>query len=247
MIEEIAIIGNGRVGNYLAQAFSAEGLSVNHYARNPRSQSEQDLQNYQAQEDLCLLCVSDQAIATLSKQLPFGDTIVAHVSGATSLHSIDKHHPSRAIFYPLMSFSDAVKVELRAIPFCLEANNDQVLAQLTAFAKAQGLKSVTMNDTDRAHLHLAAVLAHNFSQHLFQKAYEILAQRGIDFQLMQGLLQQMTAAIDGRPPKEKQTGPAVRRDQVTIDKHLSLIDDPQLKGLYQHLTDSIIRSDETEL
>lgn len=247
MIEKLAIIGNGRVAQYLGTAFEKKGMAVSRYARNPRREEEKTLEAYSAKEDLCLLCVSDQALAKVSQFLPSGDIIVAHVSGAMPLSSIDHRHPERAIFYPLMSISSSSEIVLEEIPFCLDASVPSTLERLGNFAEAQGLHWKVMNDADRAHLHLAAVLAQNFSQHLFQKAYEVMAKRGLDFQLLKALLQQMTANIDQGAPQEKQTGPAVRRDQETIDKHLALIEEPALKNLYQQLTKSIIRSDEKEL
>ena len=40
-------------------------------------------------------------------------------------------------------------------------------------------------------------------------------------------------------PQNSQTGPAIRRDQKTIDKHIDLLIDDDLKKLYLILTNSI--------
>jgi predicted short-subunit dehydrogenase-like oxidoreductase (DUF2520 family) len=41
------------------------------------------------------------------------------------------------------------------------------------------------------------------------------------------------------PPREAQTGPAVRYDKNVIDKHLQMIEDVDMKTLYQLLSQSI--------
>jgi uncharacterized protein DUF2520 len=51
-------------------------------------------------------------------------------------------------------------------------------------------------------------------------------------------------------PAEMQTGPAIRGDVSTIQKHLSLLKDfPQLKNVYEMMSESIlaIRSDASKV
>ena len=45
-------------------------------------------------------------------------------------------------------------------------------------------------------------------------------------------------------PENTQTGPAIRNDQKTIEKHLGLLSDENIKKLYLNLTTSIQRNHE---
>jgi len=48
--------------------------------------------------------------------------------------------------------------------------------------------------------------------------------------------------VKDHSPAEVQTGPALRNDVFTLDKHLRLLSDhPKLKYIYLKLTDSIMK------
>ena len=44
-------------------------------------------------------------------------------------------------------------------------------------------------------------------------------------------------------PENSQTGPAVRQDKKTINKHLEMLTDQNLKNLYLNLTSSIQKNE----
>jgi predicted short-subunit dehydrogenase-like oxidoreductase (DUF2520 family) len=247
MEKKVDLIGNGNVAQYFWAAFKAAGITVDIWARNPRNLEQKYLPDYQGDSTLTLLCVNDEAIAEVSESLPKTTGVVAHVSGSAPLNVLSSKHAERAIFYPLMSLSPSVKTQLREIPFCLEANTNETLIELEKFTASFSGKAYRVNSKQRPYLHLAAVVAHNFSNHLFHKAYIICQQQQLNFEMLQPLLKQAVGNLGAFDPQLLQTGPAVRKDESTLNKHLKLIENKRLKEIYSLLTKSIQESHETKL
>src|SRR6188768_3418182 len=72
----LAIVGNGRVGNALARAFTEAGIDV----EGPLARGEQPA------SDVVLLCVPDAEIANVAAAVDA--RMVGHVSGATPLDAL---------------------------------------------------------------------------------------------------------------------------------------------------------------
>ena len=96
-----------------------------------------------------------------------------------------------------------------------------------------------MDSNKREALHLAAVLVNNFTNHLFTEAKNLCASHQLPFNLLLPLIKETVDKLDVLLPQEAQTGPAIRNDQHTIEKHLNLIGDPVLKKIYLTLTSAI--------
>ena len=72
-------------------------------------------------------------------------------------------------------------------------------------------------------------------------AEDFCKKEGVDFTLLYPLIQETANRITQFSPLDVQTGPAIRNDLYTIDKHLKLLSThPKLKYIYLKLTDSIM-------
>jgi predicted short-subunit dehydrogenase-like oxidoreductase (DUF2520 family) len=97
-----------------------------------------------------------------------------------------------------------------------------------------------VNSENRKHIHLAAVFACNFSNHLFQIASEILKENQLPFELLLPLIQETVAKLQVMDPAAAQTGPAIRNDQATLAAHVTLLKDhPQWEAIYSILSAQI--------
>ena len=62
----------------------------------------------------------------------------------------------------------------------------------------------------------------------------------LDFNLLKPLIGETAQRLAFTSPRSVLTGPAVRKDDVTIEKHLQLLaGHPALKHIYEQLTGSI--------
>jgi predicted short-subunit dehydrogenase-like oxidoreductase (DUF2520 family) len=247
MITELNIIGNGQAANFLTRAFTREQIKVYQWARNPKKNGQKPLSAFRESAPLTLLCITDDAVAAVSENLPAIEGMLAHTSGSVALSAIAQKHLHRAIFYPLMSLSADAQTPLQQVPFCLEADHPADLKGLEQFVQQFGGKHYRVNSQQRPYLHLAAVLAHNFSNHLFAKAYQVCQSQNLNFELLKPLLQQAVANLGTINPAQLQTGPALRGDEETLNTHRQKIKDPLTLEIYNLLTSSIQKSHEEEL
>ncbi|SNR34443.1 Predicted oxidoreductase, contains short-chain dehydrogenase (SDR) and DUF2520 domains [Lutibacter agarilyticus] len=188
--------------------------------------------------DIYIICVSDNAISKVSKQLNFEGKLVVHTSGATDL-AVLKCNANKGVLYPLQSFSKDKKVDFSEVPFCLEAENSKDLELLQKITNAIGSPSYKINSEQRKTLHVAAVFVNNFVNHLYQIGNEICSKEHIPFEILAPLIKETALKIEDLTPFEAQTGPAKRNDTKTIETHLSLLTNNQQK-IYTLLTQSII-------
>ncbi len=213
------------------------------HARNPEKilpwysgPLSQNLENLQTC-DLVLIAVSDDAIAEVSRSLPFTGVLVAHTSGSRPLEDIDpKNRP--ASFYPLQTFSRGRDLDYASIPVFLEAAAIDDYELLEQAALALGT-SQRLAFAQRRAVHLSAVFACNFANHMFAIAEEICAENQVPFHALRPLIWETAQKVLELSPKVAQTGPAVRGDQKTIAAQLSSLQGSRAK-IYQTITQSII-------
>lgn len=98
-------------------------------------------------------------------------------------------------------------------------------------------------DDTRMKLHVAAVIVSNFPNHLYALAEDYCEKEGLDFKQLVPLIEETASRIKDISPKQAQTGPAIRHDKETLQKHIELLKEhPQLKNIYLLLTESIQQS-----
>lgn len=194
--------------------------------------------------DLLLLAVSDKAIGEVARQLVgagFFKTLMVHCSGATPQLVFEGTGAERyGVFYPLQTFTKNRPVDFAKIPICVSANTPADAAQLMALAKKTGGNAVEMADEQREVLHVAAVFINNFTNHLATISYGLLASQSLAPSLLQPLLEETVAKIATGNPAAMQTGPAIRGDRPTVERHLALLNGhPDWQRVYEAMTASI--------
>lgn len=248
------LIGSGNLAYHAYRALSqAEGVElVAVAARNaealsgfgadtPRASLEAPLPG----ADLYLLAVSDKAIAPLAARLAFGNGMAVHTSGAQDLGVLDGV-PRRGVFYPLQTFSKGRPMGFEGLPVLLEAASESDVKQLEQLACALGARAFRADSAQRLRIHLAAVFANNFTNHLAYLGESICRDGGIDPDVLQPLLLETVAKAVELGAFEAQTGPARRGDQATLERHRELLKDPVMRELYDQLTQSIQTTYEPE-
>jgi len=101
-------------------------------------------------------------------------------------------------------------------------------------------KVILAGDKERMKLHVAAVIVSNFTNHLYKLAEDYCKKEGLDFKQLIPLIEETAQRLKAISPSDTQTGPAVRRDDPTIQQHLSILERyPHLKKIYEMMTESI--------
>ncbi|MDB5196437.1 MAG: hypothetical protein JWP88_808 [Flaviaesturariibacter sp.] len=247
---DIVIIGTGNTATVLGKKLKAGGHRiVQVFGRDAKEASSlayklgTESTNYWSvvnrEADIYLLAVSDIAIEELLQELQLGEKTIVHTAAAVSKEILKDTAKHYGVFYPLQSLKKSA-AHLPEIPIIIDASDAQTLDLLENLGQTISGKVVEGDDAYRLKLHLAAVFCNNFTNHLYALMQEYCEKKGIDFKLLIPLIQETAMRLDEMPPSQAQTGPAVRRDTATIEKHLALLEeDDRLKDVYALLTKSI--------
>jgi len=190
--------------------------------------------------DIYLISVSDMAFGEILNEVNFNNKLIAHTAGSIHIDELKKYSANYGVFYPLQTFSKYRDVNFAEIPFCIEANsseNEQLLVEL-ALTISKDVRVITSEQ--RKQLHLAAVFASNFVNHMYSIAGEILQQKDLPFDIIRPLISEAASKVKNMTPRAAQTGPAVRNDKNIINEHLSMLNgSPKLRKMYSMLSENI--------
>ena len=246
----ITIIGSGNVGSALALSLSKSGhrimeiggrnkKTVAALAKKVKASTVTDLKKI-SPVDLIIICVNDQQLVDVAATIPFTTIPVVHTSGATSINVL-KRFKICGVLYPVNTITKD-HTSFAGTPFCIDSNSTKLTSSLKLVVKDLQGKASIITDRQRFIIHLAAVFANNFSNALFQSAYDLLKKEKLSFSLLQPLIETTVANIKTNNPVTVQTGPALRGDTVTMKKHLQLLEkDAELKKVYQLLSALILK------
>ncbi len=247
----VTIIGSGRVAGSLCEAISGSSYELREVcARNEaRGRALADAFGcgycadpaYAADADIYIISVKDDAIGEVASRLkPPKGAIVVHTAGSVAMSALPGSF-CRGVFYPLQSFPEGRKINFREVPLFLEADTPEVMARLKAFASELSYSVAEAGSEERARLHLAAVFASNFTNHMYAIGEEILRESGIDPKVLGPLIMETAAKAAAAPAARiVQTGPAVRGDAKTMEaQRRRLSSRPELLSLYEIISKEI--------
>ena len=249
---KIAIVGAGNVASFFAKKFHAAGCTIvsitsknlNHaqsLASEVQALASNNLSTIPSDIDYLLFAVSDDALKACVDQVPASNHFCwLHTSGSVSNAIFEEKTNRYGVFYPLQTFSKSVSLQQEKFPVLIEASSNDVQKSLENLATQIQLTTKYVNSDNRKYIHLAAVFACNFSNHLFQIASEILKENQLSFDLLLPLIQETVAKLQILDPAAAQTGPAIRNDLATLAAHITLIKDhPQWEAIYSLLSAQI--------
>lgn len=192
--------------------------------------------------DLYLLAVPDDAAAQVLAAAHWPENaLVAHTSGALPLAVFEAQPAVRgAVFYPLQTFSPGRAIDWPTVPLLLEAAHAADLPVLHEAAASLSQRVLQVGTAQRQQLHVAAVFASNFTNHLLGIADALLTDAQLPADLLTPLVRETVDKALHNPPFQVQTGPASRHDVATIATHAAaLAAYPRWQALYAQLTASI--------
>jgi predicted short-subunit dehydrogenase-like oxidoreductase (DUF2520 family) len=250
-LNSIVILGAGNVAFHLTRALIENTLNVrqifNRTLEHAKEIGEANRISYTdkiseiEKADLYIIACADSGIEEFSHYIPYDDVLVVHTSGSSPM-SVLKGDYRKGVLYPLQTFSKDRVMRYDNIPFFIEAENPDDLKKLSDVANRVSNEVHELEFAARMQVHMTGVWANNFVNHLYYIAGNICEQNNVPFDVLVPIIQETANKVIEMSPKDAQTGPAKRGDQVIIDRHLdALQDDSRLLQIYQILTDSIKR------
>lgn len=189
--------------------------------------------------DLYIVALSDTALYSITSWLNTGNKLVVHTAGSVPMDVLSGCSTNYGVLYPLQSLRKEMK-SIPEIPFLIEGNTADDLCLIEELASDLSNTVVKMNSEDRMRLHIGAVMVSNFTNYLYARTAEYYKDQKLDFRLLLPLMKESVSRLEYVDPVEMQTGPAVRNDQPTIQKHLRLLSDKKdLAELYKRFSEEI--------
>lgn len=248
----IGIIGLGNLGWNLALRLHQSKFNVtsvygerNEPNRKFAKQIEAKLVKSPAEvadkNELIFLCVPDDHIIDVAKQLDGKHLRVCHCSGSTPL--IEGNFKGSGVLYPFQTFTKYFAVEWSAITTFVQGIDKDTTEQLMHIASKISSDAVEVAFEQRRAIHIAGVIGANFTNHLLAKTSELLDKNGIEFEVLKPLMEETVRKAFEHGPAGAQTGPARRQDHEVIKKHLELLaHDSELHELYKRMSNGIMES-----
>lgn len=251
MIRSVAIIGAGNVASHLGKALKRAGIEIRSISSLHPEHAEKlagqlgvahagfiDNDSF-AGVDAIIISVKDDAIAGIVSELSVNDAILIHTSGGVPAEVLGKGSPRYGIIYPLQTFTKNRELDFAEIPLFIEASDEETLSEIKELSEKLSSTVTEADSAQRKILHVAAVFACNFTNHLYDIASRIMDEAGLPYSMLHPLIKETAAKAVSMPPSQAQTGPAVRGDRQVMNAHLEKINDDKLKELYRALSDSI--------
>lgn len=244
---QIVVIGTGNVANVLGNKFRNAGHEILQvFGRNKISAIEltnelnagycNDWKDINKNAELYLIAISDNGIADVVEKLNGVNGMIVHTAGSVTKEILNRSGSTYGVLYPLQTLRKE-KLDYEQLPLLIDANNSDTIKRLEQFARTISTDVHIANDDERLKLHTAAVIASNFTNCLYDLVFDFCQKESISFDLLLPIIRETATRLNIYSPENVQTGPAIRGDLATIDKHLALLSDyPSLKEVYILMT-----------
>jgi predicted short-subunit dehydrogenase-like oxidoreductase (DUF2520 family) len=172
--------------------------------------------------DVLVIATPDAEVARVAAAvIPVAGTVVLHLSGSLGLDVLGPHD-RRASLHPLVPLPtpEVGAVRLRSgVTFAVAG--DPVARRL---ALDLGGQPVVVADEVRSNYHAAATIAANHLVALLGQVERVAATAGLPLTAFAGLIHAAADDALALGPHQALTGPAVRGDWTTIDRHRSVLE-----------------------
>ncbi len=249
---KIVIIGTGNVATVLGKKLTTAGHSIMQvYGRNREAAMTlanqfsatacSSIEAIEQEAELYIAAIADSALTDIAAHLQLQNQLLVHTAGAVSINIFKEVSANYGVFYPFQSIRKEIE-PMPELPIMVDANTTAAKEQLLSIAKTISQKVSIANDAARMRYHLCAVVTNNFSNYLNVLAADYCHRNGLDFSNLLPLFDESARRMHYFSPRQVQTGPAIRKDTATMQRHLALLkDDPALAVLYQVFSDEIKR------
>ena len=254
MLHTITIIGTGNVAWHLAPALEQAGhiinavygrsedkaLSIRERLNNPLLATSLDFS--QSGSSLFVIAVSDNVIEKVAAELALPEqAILVHTSGTAPLSLLRVTGLNNiGVFYPLQTISKNRVISFSGLPLLIEASNRRTQDQLEEIGDSLQADTAVTSSKHRKGIHLAAVFANNFTNHMIDIAGQVMREKSLDVNLLKPLIRETVEKALAQSPSSAQTGPAARGDTSTMQNHIEQLDfNPQLQALYRLISKNI--------
>ncbi len=249
---KIAIAGAGNIATFFAKKFQAAGFEIVQVVAAHKEHAQQlamqlncsftdQISDLDPGADVCLFAVKDDVLLDFAAKLRLKQ-IVIHTAGSVALSELQAISSRVACIWPVYSIHKDKLPENPSLPLVLNASSDEALEITRSLAFAISQHHYVLTDQQKSSLHLAAVFANNFTNHMYTVSEQITREHGVPFAALLPLIADTAQKVQHSLPQQNQTGPAIRHDEKTMTKHLNMLHDEVWQQIYRLISGSIRQS-----
>lgn len=249
----VVMIGAGNVAVHFSKHFARCGFKILQvFSRTESSAAELAVLTGSAwttsagmilpDADLYFIALKDSVVDEFLRNADLKDKLLVHCSGSLSMDCLTKYSPEAGVLYPLQTFSKAREVDFSDIPVFIESSSERVLKLLTELAGRLTSRVYFADSHQRLVLHISAIFACNFVNHLYAIAAHLLEDNQLRFDYLRPLMQETLDKTRTLSPFQAQTGPAIRFDTNILEKHIAaLSEDQAVQKIYALISEHIYK------
>ena len=249
----VVFIGAGNVATHLSKAMREAGFCIKQvYSRSEDSAKNlagvldcgytTNIKKVLQDADIYVFSLKDDILPEIIASMPTKKGLWIHTAGSVSIDIFQSCASCYGVIYPMQTLSKSRETDFSKIPLFVEGNTTEVENEIFNIATKLSDNVTHMTSEKRKYLHLAAVFACNFSNHMYTLASQVLEKQDVDYKILQPLIDETANKLYSMNPQDAQTGPAIRYDRNIIDRHLSMLDDENMRKLYKMISDNIAKA-----
>lgn len=224
---KVTLIGTGNVATSLCPTLAGAGHEVCQlHGRTFRTE--------EVTGEVVVIAVRDDAVRDVAERLADYGGLVVHTAGSIPMDAIPARR--RGVLYPMQTFSKARRVDFAEVSLFVETETD--MPRLEALARSLSRHVYRLDSEGRRRLHLAAVFASNFVNHCYALSDALLREHDIPFRVMLPLIDEVARKVHELPPREAQTGPAMRGDGKVMARQEAMLHGTP-RDIYRLMSQSI--------
>ena len=254
---KVVFIGSGNLATHLSLAIKVAGIEVVQVYSQTESHASllanklscsytTEPELIVSNADIYIFSVKDSALLDLIHKIPQNKGLWLHTAGSVPMGVFEGFNDRYGVLYPLQTFSKNRDIDFSNVPVFIESNSAGDEAYLLSFTGKLTRQVIPLSSEKRKHLHLAAVWACNFTNHMYLMASKILQEQSLSESFLLPLIDETAAKVHQLSAREAQTGPAIRYDENIIEKHIELLSDPNMKELYRLISRNIHKESSNE-
>lgn len=249
----IVLIGAGNVATHLGKAFHEAGCRIRMvYSRTKESARilaesigcpyTTDITSIDNEADIYIVSLKDSVLDHILPELVKCNSkaLFVHTAGSVSIDIWKGLTHRYGVLYPMQTFSKQRDINFDNVHFFIEANTEEDTEMLIKTASLISRHIFKASSEQRKYLHISAVFACNFANHMYSICEHLLTSHGLPFSAMLPLIDETAEKVHHLSPVSAQTGPAQRDDHNIMNSHLSLLkDEPEIAELYLRISENI--------
>ena len=182
---KVVVVGSGNVATHLSLAMaSLEGIEICQVYSFTEAHAQilaerlncdfiTDPTQIRKDADVYLFALKDQALEAVIRAVPANEGLWLHTSGSMPMEVFAGYTGRYGVLYPLQTFSKSRHISFKGIPLFIECHREEDKKLLEDLARRLSGKICELSSEKRRSLHLAAVFACNFTNHIYALAEEI--------------------------------------------------------------------------